>query len=86
MHSMSLLVVLFWLRLKEQLVKQLEPPFVRVGGNALLVGITNLGNRTLLKCQAFHGDDTLSNLFLVLNFQLNLLGIVFCESHSSFFM
>lgn len=39
---------------------------------------------TILKCQAFHGDDTLSNLFLVLSFQLNLLGIVFCEIHSQF--
>ena len=42
MHSMSLLVVLFWLRLKEQLVKQLESRFVRAGGSALLVGIANL--------------------------------------------
>lgn len=41
MDSMTLLVVLFWRRLKEQLVKQLELPFVRVGGNAPLVEITN---------------------------------------------
>lgn len=39
--SMTLLAVLFWHRLKEQLVKQLELPFVKVGGNALLVEITN---------------------------------------------
>lgn len=33
MDSMTLRVVLFWLRLKGQLVKQLELSFVRVGGN-----------------------------------------------------
>lgn len=37
MHSMSLLVVLF-AEAKSELQKQLEPRFVRVGGNALLVG------------------------------------------------
>lgn len=41
--------------------------------------LQTLGNRILLKCRAFHGDVTLSNLFLVLSFQLNLLEVVICE-------